>query len=223
MDDEIQLRIDQLEELGAQNEKLINALDSSKDQYADVKVVKAKLHDYNNALDAFKMEIRTPEGKAKYQVQSKQFTDTFKQHKAEVALIEAGIKRELLEGGANQSEEGVIDHGLQVMGESKDALLRILTTTSDAREVGTATAAQLAAQQDQLDKMHEDLNTVNSSLARSKKTVGRISRKVMTDKYLWCLAFITVALIIALVVWKAVAPSAANKDVNIPGSMQIKQ
>jgi len=222
MDDEVQLRIDQLEEIGAQNEKLISALDTSKDQYADIKIVKAKLHDYSNALDSFKMEIRTPEGKAKYQAQSKQFTDTFKGHKAEVALIEAGLaKRTLLEGGA-ESEEALIDRGLQTMAESKNVLLRVLDTTLEANKIGTSTAAQLAAQQDQLDKMHENLNAVNSSLARSKKTVGRISRKVMTDKYLWCLAFITLALIVALIVWKAVAPSAANKDVNIPGSMQLK-
>lgn len=226
MDDEIQLRIDQLEEIGSQNTTLIGALDASRDPHTDIKVIKSRLHDYSNALDTFKMEIRTPEGKAKYQAQSKQFTDTFKQHKAEVALIEAGLaKRDLLDGASasEQSEEALIDHGLKTMSDSRDTLYRVLGTVGEAQKVGTDTAAMLSHQQDQLDKMHEDLNTVSSSLARSKRTVSRISRKVMTDKYLWCLAFIVVALIVALIVWKAVAPSAANQDINIPGSMQLRQ
>lgn len=77
MDDEIQLRIDQLEELGEQNAKLISALDTSKDQRADIKIVKTKLHDYSNALDTFKMEIRNGEAKTKYQAHSKETFHTF--------------------------------------------------------------------------------------------------------------------------------------------------
>jgi len=222
MEDEITIRVGQLEELGAANGKLISALDASKDPEVDIKTIKGKLHEYSEALEAFKMEIR--QDRNKYQAQSKQFSDTLKQQKAELALIEAGVaKANLLEGANDQTEEGLIERGLKTMEDSTEHLLNTVKMVEDAKGNGTDILAKTALQQEQLDRIDENLRTTNSSLARSKRTIGRISRKVVTDKYLWVLAFGILALIVALIVWKSLAPSAANSAVQIPGSMQMKQ
>jgi len=220
MEDPAQPRIQQLEEYDEKIQKLFKSLDKSVDKDKDMASLRTCITDYENALAAFKLEIRA--NRQKYQAQSKQFSDALKGYKNDMLFQEASLAKPEVDEKEYDSEEKLIEHGLSVQQDTKDSLGRTLAVTAEAVEIGKATAAKLAEQSGQIDRIHDNIAEIDTALARSKKSIGRLSKKVLTDKYLWVITFFVVAAIVGIVVWKAVAPSSSNAGVQIPGSMQMR-
>jgi len=110
------------------------------------------------------------------------------------------------------SADGMMVHGRDVMAQSDQALKNILGTIATTRDVGTATAARLHEQEKQLQKVFDDLKSIDSALSRSNRILKRIGRKMATDKYLWVIIFLVIFFVIFIIAWKASGRGAQNTN-----------
>ena len=69
----------------------------------------------------------------------------------------------------NMTSDQLINSSLSTQKETDDALKRIHAAALDAKEIGTATGAELLRQTDQMNKIGEDLDEIDGELDRSNK------------------------------------------------------
>ncbi len=146
-----------------------------------------------------------------------------KQYRADLDYqLRLNNKNDLLDGGrvaaADESNESLMAHGLSTQAASKDSLARSLQATAAAQEIGRETAIKMEEQKKQLEKAHDDLVQIDSSVARSKKIISRMARKLTTDKLIWAAMFLVIATIIFIIVWKMKHPEV---KVNVPPQIKV--
>jgi len=112
----------------------------------------------------------------------------------------------------------MMDHGKKVLVESKDSLQRTMGVVAKTTDIALATAAKLDAQQKQLEKIFEDLKSLDSTLARSNRIIKRIGRKMATDKYLWVIAFLVIFFILFIIIWKSAGHSSNTNTPSVPNT-----
>jgi len=223
MADEIKIRDNQLAQLDEELVALFAGLEKSKRRELDVIELREKVHAYNNALDCLKMEMRTGPDKEQYKAKAKTYANNYRKYKTDLEWAEKqGTKTELMDGARGDqaakmaTAEGMMEHGLATQAASKDALGRIREKVGETRDIGVATAATLASQTDQLEHMYDDLQDINSTLQRSTVIIRRMGRKLTTDKYMWVMSLLVMAVIIAIIIYKLAVPSA---NVNTPDQL----
>jgi len=226
MDEEIKIRDEQLQELDKDLKELFIKITNTKKQAECVAEIKDKVADYQNALDSFKMEIRSqaPGDKAIYKTKAKVFRDNLKQYRNDLSWQERVCARDALLGDAHQedpdleSSEGLMSHGLNIQQSSKESLQRTMAVTAEAQVIGRETAVKLESQTAQLENVYDNLESMESAVKRSKKIITRMARKVTTDKYIWIVVFLVIVAIVFVIVWKSVYP---ETNVNMPEQMRI--
>lgn len=223
MGEEIKMRDAQLKELDSSLQELFDGLQSSKRKELDLDEIKDKIHSYNNALDSFKMELRTqqPTDKAVYKSKAKTYTQNHRKYKTDLDWAVAQLeKNELFEGAGqgavDNSAEGKMQQGLAVQQDSKESLQRTMAKVAETQDIGREVAVKLENQTDQLDRMHDDLKETSSTLERSNVIMRRMGRKLKTDKYVWVIVLLVIGAIVAIIIWKLVDPSA---NVNVPDGL----
>jgi len=221
--DEIKIRDEQLKQLDEELSALFAGLEKSKRRDLDVIEIGEKVHDYNNALDCLKMELRSHKDKAEFTARAKTYGTNLRKFKNDLEWAEKNsTKNALMEGARGEqaakmnTAEGLMDHGLKTQEASKDALVRITQKVGETRDIGVATAAQLAKQTDQLEHMYDDLQDINSTLQRSTVIIKRMTRKLKTDKYMWVMSLLVMGVIVAIIIYKIAVPTA---NVNAPDSL----
>lgn len=222
--EEIKIRDEQLRVLDEEINALFTGLEKSKRRDLDVIEISEKVRQYTTALDSLKMDLRAnKDTKVEYTTRAKTYATNIRKYKTDLEWAEkSGAKNELMDGarGAQAAKmntaEGLMDHGLKTQEASKDALVRITQKVGETREIGVATAAQLAEQTNQLEHMYDDLQDINSTLQRSTVIIKRMTRKLKTDKYMWVMSLLVIAVIIAIIIYKIAVPTA---DVNVPDKL----
>jgi len=203
----------QMKGLTEKIESLLNGFEKSKRKDLDLAEVTSKLKEFQIALDEAKIELRH----IKDETEKTEATAIVKEHKQTFQKLkneyewkkQAQVKDQLL--GEHQevtaadqnSPDGLMKYGLDVQDKSKDSLKRSLETIENAKQVGTKTVEKLQANTEQIGNMYNELETIESSLARSRKTISRIARKVATDKYVWIFICLVLGAILALIITKA--------------------
>jgi len=225
MMDEIKIRDNQLMQLDKDITELFAGLDKSKRRELDVMEIREKVQSYNNALDCLKMEMRNHNAADKdvYKAKAKTYATNYRKYKTDLEFAEKqGTKNELMDGARGEqaakmaTAEGMMDSALKTQDASRDALVRIQQKVGETREIGVATAAVLASQTDQLEHMYDDLQDINSTLQRSTVIIKRMTRKLRTDKYMWVMTLLVMAVIIAIIIYKLAVPTA---NVNTPDQL----
>lgn len=221
--DEIKIRDEQLRQLDEELTELFAGLEKSKRRDLDVIEIQEKVRHYNTALDSLKMDLRAHKDKVEYTTRAKTYGTNLRKYKNDLEWAEKNsTKSELMDGARGtqaakmNTAEGLMDHGLKTQEQSKDALVRITQKVGETRDIGVATAAQLAKQTDQLEHMYDDLQDINSTLQRSTVIIKRMTRKLKTDKYMWVMSLLVIAVIIAIIIYKIAVPTA---DVNVPDQL----
>jgi len=219
--DEVQMRDTSLAELHDEIKAICDNLDKSKRRAQDIDDIEDKLHTYENNLDAMQMELKSlpMQQKKIYRKKHKEHKQKLKEIRNELEWKKSSnAKRELVGDHIEDkpdltTADGMMDHGRNVLADSKESLARSLAVVADTTQIGRATAQRLAAQREQLEKIFDDIKSIDSTLSRSNKILRRIARKIGTDKYLWVVIFLVFFFIIFIIAWKA---SGRSADVNTP-------
>lgn len=148
-DEGIRRRDQQLTGLGSSIESLLTEIDTIKGNKTEIDECRAKIRDFNNALDSYKMELRGLESDAQktiYKQKAKSYSQALNKYKHELDFKSSRMNREELMGGASGDTVGDLSASdaamKQVLGkqaESKESLSRTLATIGQARDIGKET------------------------------------------------------------------------------------
>jgi len=218
----VAIRDQQLETLAGEINELFDNLDKSKKRDADLEAIRTKLADFDNPLDTMHLDLKNLDVsvKKKYMQKYRAYKNMKKEWEQKLEWQKKNSTRDaLMDGHANEktgadfdTPDALMQHGSAVQADTKASLERSLGIVKDARDLGTAVAQKLEAQNKQLSNMVDEVASIGSTLDRANKTLKRIARKVATDKYLWVLIALIIAAVIFIIVWKN---SKAGKDSNV--------
>ncbi len=226
---------EELKALEDQITDLIRAMDRlSADQRLE-KYNKAQdiLKRLNKTFHQFKVEVRVLEGSDQqvYEKKSAQHNVTINQLKEQLAAKRAEANAAPSPASPAGSPAGSPADGRRGDGkdEARSATKRIERTQNDAlaaltrsekivdetETIGNDAANTLRKQTEQIKKMNDDLDQLDSEVNRAKKELNAFIRRMMTDKIILCFAVLIVVGIIVIVVLKMkVLPSSSSPSVN---------
>ena len=154
------------------------------------------------ALEAKKAELEAavPAGGAKPKKKGKKGevgADDDGHSRGEHLLEEAGASRL-----ATMDVQSLMASGRKTNTETEKSIQRSARVVEDTLEIGKQTAAMLAEQTKQLEKVVNDLDEIHFSMKKAKKLIGDITRSMATDKCILGVVFLIVAGIVAVIVMK---------------------
>ncbi|CAN1281842.1 Novel plant SNARE 13 [Linum perenne] len=100
------------------------------------------------------------------------------------------------------SNQELIDHGTKTMDETDQAIERSKKVVQQTVEVGTQTAGALKGQTEQMERIVNELDTIQFSIKKASQLVKEIGRQVATDKCIMLFLFLIVCGVIAIIVVK---------------------
>merc|ERR1712203_81364 len=87
------------------------------------------------------------------------------------------------------------------MGDETDAAADgAIRDLAETQETAVNTAEMLHDQTEQIANIDRNLAEIDDEIDRATRVLKRMGRRVMTDKYIWCLIFMIFAAIIAIIV-----------------------
>lgn len=221
MNDGIIFRDEQLTNLEETIKKLFEEINGNPTDDV-LQQIQDKISEFSFACEGFKLELSDcVKDKQQYKQKFRQYRITLKQFNTDLAWQKTNsTKNVLLEGATaealqGESEEALINHGLEVQQASSESLQRTLAVTAETQVIARSTAQTLDAHTQQLTRMYDDLEKIDSALDRSAVLMRRMARRVLTDKYIWVLVFLVVVAIIVIIVYKTLDPE-GGKDLNAP-------
>ncbi|XP_078443534.1 putative plant SNARE 13 [Wolffia australiana] len=114
------------------------------------------------------------------------------------------------------SNQQLIDAGRKTMDETDQAIHRSKMVVEQTIEVGSQTATTLKGQTQQMERIVNELDTIQFSIKKATQLVKEVGRQVATDKCIMLFLLLIVMGVIAIIVVKIVNPN--NKNIrDIPG------
>jgi len=102
--------------------------------------------------------------------------------------------------------------------ESHKSVMRSIQGVLRAEQIGIATLDEMHKQEEQIDRIEEEVYDIQADLKRSKKLVVQMARSAASDRLIWILcALITVALMVMIIL------AATGKDggkLNVPDEVR---
>ncbi|KMZ60400.1 putative plant snare [Zostera marina] len=141
-----------------------------------------------------------------------------KQHAKRVEMFETQGNEEDEDGlvASSMTNQQLIDSGNKMMDETDESIERSKQVVQETLNVGQETTASLKAQTDQMNRIVNELDSVNFSLKKASKLAMELGRQLATDKCIMSMLFIIFLGVISIIVVKIVHPK--NKDISdIPG------
>ncbi|CAN1749166.1 Novel plant SNARE 13 [Linum perenne] len=217
--------------------RLDNIKDSTR-QSKQLEELTGKMKECKRLIKEFDSEIKDEEARNPPEV-TKQLNEEkqsmIKELNSYVALRKTYLNNnkrvELFDTGAGSSEPMAEDHvqmastmsnqqlmdaGMNTMDETDQAIERSKKVVQHTIDVGTETAGTLKGQTEQMERIVNELDTIQFSIKKASKLVKEIGRQVATDKCIMLFLFLIVCGVIAIIIVKIVNPN--NKDIrDIPG------
>jgi len=183
--------------------------------------VAEKLGDCKLALESYRVAVGELKGaerdkhRKKCLQYEKQYEKQEKEHEYQKSL---NVRDELLgdataaiAGGsaaASDDPDAAMQLGRDTMVASKQSLDNVKSMIANSYDVGKETLEKVGKQNDQMKGMMGDLGEMDSILSRSGVIIKRMLRKAGTDKWLWCMIFIVIVMIIVVISYKIAHPNA---------------
>eukprot|EP01027_Heterolobosea_sp_BB2_P015688 GEZU01022454.1.p1 GENE.GEZU01022454.1~~GEZU01022454.1.p1 ORF type:complete len:231 (+),score=92.74 GEZU01022454.1:162-854(+) len=200
-----------LREIGADVDRLKTLKGSKKQELVDA--LQGKLDRAKRVYNSFEVELRAlDEGKkAKYKQKLNKYKEELKNYRNEVqwAKTNEGTRDDLLGPDRDRKRNNpnkmnakqLGERALEIQDESLASIDRSLRKLEETEQVGTAAAAKLHDQTNQLVEIQEDLRKLESNVDRSKREITAFMRRMATDKLIvFLVALVILALLIAVVV-----------------------
>jgi len=111
------------------------------------------------------------------------------------------------------STKQVLEKAENIQKKDLEGVDRILQNIEQTKETGVAIGENLARQTEQLGKVNEGIQEVQSYLKLAGKELRAFSRRVATDKLIMSFVCLIVIGIIFIIVWSAVKGNKANTNV----------
>jgi len=207
-----------IEKLNNRKSKFTPQDRANKIQYLNSRATRAK-----QVLKSFKVELRElPKTEAEpYQKKLKDYTDEV--NKFIQDLNWAADKNELMDGNqpttAQQMDtmttQQLVEKGAKTQQKSLDSLSSTLLIIEETKDVGAAAAEKLKAQTDQLVRVGEQLDEMQSYLKQASKELRSFARRLATDKIIMgfmCIIVCGVVVIVVLSVLKKTNGSGSGLD-----------
>lgn len=98
----------------------------------------------------------------------------------------------------DSTEDRYIAEGENILDDNQRVLQETLARVGQAREIGMSAQDKLHGQNQQLMKISDDLDQMETSLDVSKKVLRQMGIKLATDKYIWILLLLVCVAIVAI-------------------------
>jgi hypothetical protein len=115
---------------------------------------------------------------------------------------------------SQMSTQQLMSTGRKTMSETEKSIQRSARVVEDTIAIGQQTAAMLAEQTHQMEKIVNDLDEIQFSMKKAKKLIGDITRSMATDKCILMILMLIVGGIVVIVILK-VAKVKLVKGINI--------
>ncbi|AYV78627.1 MAG: hypothetical protein Edafosvirus21_6 [Edafosvirus sp.] len=124
------------------------------------------------------------------------------------------IRKELLGDdkkiGDIETETGLINHGDNILNESKMSLQRSVQNVEMTKVVAKEITIKIQANTEAMVRIKNDLDEIDAPINRSKKILIRIGRRIATDKYIWlCTGLVFLAIVVIILIHTKVIPSSS--------------
>ncbi|CAI0393068.1 unnamed protein product [Linum tenue] len=132
----------------------------------------------------------------------------------------AGASEPMAEDNARMasamSNQELVDAGMKTMDETDQAIERSKKVLAHNNNTGSFLHTCLFCQTEQMERIVNELDTIQFSIKKASQLVKEIGRQVATDKCIMLFLFLIVCGVIAIIIVKIVNPN--NKDIrDIPG------
>eukprot|EP00161_Ancyromonas_sigmoides_P012788 TRINITY_DN3260_c0_g1_i1.p1 TRINITY_DN3260_c0_g1~~TRINITY_DN3260_c0_g1_i1.p1 ORF type:complete len:256 (+),score=85.01 TRINITY_DN3260_c0_g1_i1:122-889(+) len=218
MSDEIELCDAELHELVAELERGISQLEK-----LEGPVKAERLEHLHNRLTrakqvyhGYRVEMRelSERDMSIYESKAKGHNESLNRLQAELQFHKQGNDRaDLLHGAAaggvnpdHLSAGELVTQGLDVQKDSKNRLDRSKRVVAQTTETAANTAAVLNEQTDQLRRIGEGVDQVESNLKRADRELRMFIRRMATDKFILGFLFLIVLGVVFMIVWKITHP-----------------
>jgi hypothetical protein len=212
MSEELNMKDLQMKGQSEKIQLMLDGLDKSKRPELDLAEIGSRLRDFQTALDGANLELKHLGA----HVQKNEFTKMLRDHKLNLRQLKTDYdwakassdKNALMDGakpaGASAADmasaDGMMQYGLNVQQASMESLKNSIRTINETKEIGININAQLDANTHQIETMHDNLTSIDTTLARSTKVIKRMARKMATDKVIWVFTFLIIAAVVAIIV-----------------------
>ncbi|ORC87819.1 putative transmembrane protein [Trypanosoma theileri] len=212
---------EELKSLEEQVRNLLRALDSATN--TDVKLEKYnKAQDYMKRLHKthhqFKVEVRLLDGNEQevYEKRSQMHLRTINQLKEELQSkrienislsapnLNSGWSSGLEKNDGKDEARAAAARINTIQGSTLESLAMTERLLNETETVGTGAATTLRVQTEQIQRVNDNLDELDSDVNRAKKELNAFIRRMMTDKIIICFSILIVIGIIVIIVLKVV-------------------
>mmetsp|Transcript_16939 Transcript_16939/g.20907 ORF Transcript_16939/g.20907 Transcript_16939/m.20907 type:complete len:233 (+) Transcript_16939:82-780(+) len=177
----------------------------------------------NKTRRTFCMEMRQlgRESKTPYQQKLDKYDQDLQKLKVELQWA----SKDALMGGrkevVNTSTDGVTrDTMLQqthvVQDKTEQSLARSLAEANEMNQIGEETLVKMNEQTDQIKKINEQLDNMDSELSKAEDIMKSMIRRMMTDKLVLLFIGLIIFGILGIIIYVAVKPEQGHQQFNIP-------
>ncbi len=104
-----------------------------------------------------------------------------------------------------------IQYGKRLIYETDCAADRAIRDLAETQEIALYTAINLDDQTDQIALIDKNLAEIDDEIDRATRVIKRMSRRIMSDKYIWCLIILIILAIIAIIIGSIVIKNVPQK------------
>lgn len=208
-----------LKEIEEQIQKIENGMGSS----SSSKQVESKIEHCKSRIKTMEIELQTVENRET----ARKFKPVIRDHRGKLKEFEQALQWSQAgaadDTGVNRSgynadeilkdEDAAIGYGRRLQDETHGAADRAIRDLAETQEVAVNTATMLHDQTEQIANIDRNLAEIDDEIDRATRVLKRMGRRVMTDKYIWCLIFLIFAAIITIIVVSVVEGNVTDKDV----------
>mmetsp|Transcript_125013 Transcript_125013/g.278950 ORF Transcript_125013/g.278950 Transcript_125013/m.278950 type:complete len:242 (+) Transcript_125013:94-819(+) len=163
-----------------------------------------------NSLDSYRLETRSlsKDEQVSHGGRLRSLEEGLKQCRAQIEWKRLDTESASASGGgaagaAGEGAEGPMSLeqaqalAEQTQNESKASVARSMKAVLQAEQIGSQSLVRMHEQEEQMDRIAEDMEDIKANIVRSRKLVGQIARSAASDR---CIQFLCAAITIVIMI-----------------------
>eukprot|EP00483_Globobulimina_turgida_P004867 UN04876 len=111
--------------------------------------------------------------------------------------------------------DAAINYGRRLQDRTDAAGGRAIRDLAETHEIAINTACMLQDQTEQIGLIDRDLAEIDDEINRATRIIKRMGRRIMSDKYIWCLIILIVLTIIGIIIGSVVNGETSSENNHI--------